>query len=52
VIKYNSEAINSLIIKNMNGFDKKSIELALEKVPDVFVIVARERMVDNSHKLK
>jgi hypothetical protein len=37
----------------MNGrYDQKKIDMALEKVPDVFVIVARERMIDNSHKLK
>ena len=47
MIKYNGEAINYFILKTMEGkYHHKTIDLAIEKVPDVFVLVARERLME------
>ena len=32
-------------------YDKKTIDMTIEKVPEVFVIIARERMFENKNRI-
>jgi hypothetical protein len=47
MMKLNIDVIREVIIKEMEKkYNKDFIEIIIDKIPDVFVIVAKERLID------